>query len=311
MTPLRIGTRGSALALAQAKQVETALKAAHPGLEVQTVPITTSGDRFSAAGKPPAAAADKVKGLFIKELEEALTGGAVDLAVHSAKDMESRFPAGLTLGAVLKRADPRDVLITGDGSGWEKLPAGALLGASSLRRQAQIRRRRRELQPVPIRGNVETRLAKLERGEVAGLILAGCGLVRLGLADRVAEWLPLEQFLPAPAQGAIALEIRSDDPKTAEKIAPLNDPDSWAEVAAERAMLAALGGSCRVPIAGLARAQGENLQFVAAVFSSNGMREIRESLSGAKKQPELLGRTMASRLRAAGADRLLFGGGNA
>jgi len=244
------------LALAQAGQVKELLERGATGVQCELVILKTSGDDFSAGqidsmAESPAAA---LKGLFVKEIEEALLDGRIDLAVHSAKDLESDLPKGLEIAAVLRREDPRDALVTREGGRLKELPAGARVGASSLRRQAQLKRLRRDLELLPVRGNVDTRLRKLEAGEYDALILAACGLKRLGLSDRIGEALEPSQFLPAPGQGALAVEIRQDRRELAQQLQAINDDPSHHEVRAERSFLRAMGGSCRVPVGALAHA---------------------------------------------------------
>jgi hydroxymethylbilane synthase len=295
--PLRIGTRGSAMALYQAGLVRDRLRQAHAELAaedmVEVVPIRTTGDRvlnrqLSEIGG---------KGLFTKELEEALLGGRIDLAVHSLKDMETYLPAGLEIGCVLPRDDPRDAIVTRSGAPLAELPAGARVGTASLRRRAQLLQRRGDLTIVPIRGNVGTRLDKLMAGEVEALVLALCGLERLGKAAAATEILSPEEMLPAVAQGALAIECRSDDTEVREVLAPLNDPASAICVAAERAMLAALDGSCRTPIAGLAEFAGDQLRLRAMLLSADGSAMRDADDSGPRDGPEALGHTTGVRLR--------------
>ena len=300
--PLRIGTRGSKLAMAQAGLVKELLERLPSGIRCELVVIKTSGDDFSR-GQTPAA----LKGLFVKEIEEALLDGRIDLAVHSVKDMESDLPKGLGIGAVLSREDPRDALVTRSGGSVKELPAGAKVGASSLRRQAQLKRMRRDLELLPIRGNVDTRLKKLDAGEYEALILAACGLKRLGLSDRISEYLDPAQFLPAPGQGALAVQIREDRQDLSELLRGVDDAGSHREVDAERSFLKALGGSCRVPVGALARASEQKLTLEGIVLSPDGLKAVRKSLAGPAKSAEQLGADLASHLRAVGADRLLFG----
>ncbi|MBI3323287.1 MAG: hydroxymethylbilane synthase [Candidatus Omnitrophica bacterium] len=302
--PLKIGTRGSALALAQAEIVKEALEKAHPELTCEQVVIRTSGDDLSPKLSEEQAA---IKGLFVKELEEALLDGRVDLAVHSAKDLESDLPKGLSIAAVMKREDPRDALVARDGAGLKGLPAGARVGVSSLRRVAQLKRLRRDLEYVEVRGNVDTRLRKLEEGQADALVLAAAGLIRLGLGARISEALNPEQFLPAPCQGALAVEIREDRTDVAGAVRPLEDADARAEFEAERSLLKALGGNCRVPLGALARAGGESMTLGAVVLSPDGMKAVRKSVGGSRAAARRLGAELASHLRAAGADRLLYG----
>ncbi len=302
---LRIGTRGSALALAQGAQVKDLLEHSRPGLACELVVIKTSGDNL--AGKPADQPEEALKGLFVKEIEEALLNGKIDLAVHSAKDMETDLPDGLTIGAVLKREDPRDAVIA-HGGALKDLPAGARIGVSSIRRQAQLKRLRRDLELLPIRGNVDTRLKKLDAGEYDALVLAAAGLKRLGLADRISEFLDPAIFLPAPCQGALAIEIRSDRADLAELLRALEDTASRQEVEAERSFLKALGGNCRVPLGALARVTDENnMTLEGVVLSPDGLKAVRKSVAGSTKSAQRLGVDLASHLRAVGADRLLYG----
>jgi len=302
MPTLKIGTRGSKLALAQAGQVKELLEKSRPGLTCELVVIKTSGDTFS--GTVPEEA---LKGLFVKEIEEALLSGKIDLAVHSAKDMETDLPDGLTIGAILKREDPRDAVIARGGA-LKDLPAGARIGVSSIRRQAQLKRLRRDLELLPIRGNVDTRLKKLDAGEYDALVLAAAGLKRLGLADRISEFLDPAIFLPAPCQGALAIEIRRDRADLVEQLRALEDTSSRREVEAERSFLKALGGNCRVPLGALARVTDENnMTLEGVVLSPDGLKAVRKSVAGSTKSAQRLGVDLASHLRAVGADRLLYG----
>lgn len=272
--PLRIGTRGSPMALFQARLVRERLQSAHPDLAegdaIELVIIRTTGDRVQNR----LLAEIGGKGLFTKEIEEALLDRRIDLAVHSLKDMETALPAGLTIGCVLPRDDPRDALVSRDGAGLRELPRGARIGTASLRRRAQLLHERGDLQILPIRGNVDTRLAKLAAGEVDALVLALCGLERLGKAAAVTEILSPERMLPAVGQGALAIEC-TDETAVKDLLTPLNHPDSAACVAAERAMLAALDGSCRTPIAGLAMIGGDRLTLEALLLSEDGGSERR------------------------------------
>ncbi len=315
---LRIGTRGSALALAQATEVKGALERAHPGVVCELTVIKTSGDDPSTSSgqvlRPPevpdsgqALGTVPRKGLFVKEIEEALFKGEIAMAVHSVKDLETTLPAGLRLGGVLARQDPRDALVTRNGETLERLPAGTKVGISSLRRGAQLKRLRRDLEIVPIQGNVDTRLKKLETGGYGALILAACGLMRLERADRIAQFLDPAQMVPAAGQGALGIEIRADDREVASLIQSISDPDSFTEVQAERALLSALGVGCQVPVGALARVNGENLTLTGMVLSPDGLKAVRKEVSGPRSAAEKLGKELASHLRAAGADRLLYG----
>ncbi|HEX2150383.1 MAG TPA: hydroxymethylbilane synthase [Stellaceae bacterium] len=295
--PLRIGTRGSPMALYQAELVRGRLRAVHPELAadgaLNLVPIRTTGDRVQTR----LLAEIGGKGLFTKEIEEALLDGRIDLAVHSLKDMETVLPAGLAIGVVLKRDDPRDVLIGRTALTLAGLPHGARVGTASLRRRAQLLRLRPDLAIVPIRGNVNTRLAKLDAGEVDALVLALCGLERLGKEGVIGEILDVDVMLPAVAQGALAVECRALDDTVRELLAPLHDPPSAACVIAERSMLAALDGSCRTPIAGLATIDGDRLSLVALLLSPDGTAERRGSLAGAVADAAAIGSALGEHLR--------------
>jgi hydroxymethylbilane synthase len=266
--PLLIGTRGSPLALWQANHVRTLLIAAH-GLGDDAIalqPITTSGDRIR--DKPLRDFGGK--GLFTKEIDEALLNGAVDLAVHSMKDLPTDLPPGIVIAAVLPRGDVRDAFISAKGESLAALPPGAVVGSSSLRRQAQVKRSRPDLQCIDLRGNVETRLAKIERGMADATLLALAGLNRLGLAGHVTSILSTDEMLPAVAQGAIGIACRSDDARARELLQALNDPATATAVACERAFLGELDGSCRTPIAGLAEIASGALRFRGLVLNPEG-----------------------------------------
>src|ERR671922_1716941 len=275
---IRIGTRGSPLALAQAHEVRQRLQIAHglanSDLEIRT--IRTSGDRIQ--DRPLSEVGGK--GLFTKEIEEGLLSGGIDLAVHSTKDMQTVLPSGLTISAVLPREDVRDAFISIKYVSLADLPPAATVGTSSLRRQAQVRRLRPDLQTIEFRGNVETRLKKLQDGAVDATLLAAAGLNRLGKADRITAYLPVEDMLPAVGQGAIAVEVRSDDAATRMLLAPLNDEATALCIAAERAFLAQLDGSCRTPIARLAEPRGGLLHFRGMILSPDGARCLEVSRVG-------------------------------
>lgn len=265
---LRIGTRGSPLALAQANDVRARLMAAHglPEAACELVIIKTSGDRIQ--DRPLSEAGGK--GLFTKEIEEALTANAIDLAVHSMKDVPTALPDGLVIATILKREDVRDAFISLRHPNLAAMPAGSVVGTSSLRRQAQLLNRRPDLKVVQFRGNVETRLRKLEDGVAEATFLATAGLNRLGLSSRITCKIEITDMLPAVAQGAVGIEIRSDDERTAGLLAPLDDQETSICVAAERAFLARLEGSCRTPIAGLARLGGGELELAGEVLTPDG-----------------------------------------
>ena len=264
----RIGTRGSVLALAQAHEVHARLAAVHgAGHEFELRVIKTSGDRIQ--DRPLADVGGK--GLFTKEIEEALLAREIDLAVHSMKDMPTILPMGLTIACHLPRADVRDAFISAKATSLAALPAGAVVGTSSLRRQAQVKRLRPDLRVVPLRGNVDTRLRKLEEGAADATLLACAGLTRLGLESRITAPVPVDEMLPAVAQGAIGVEIRADDGASAHLLAPINHQETALAVAAERAFLAKLDGSCRTPIAGLAElAAPDRLIFRGMILTPDG-----------------------------------------
>ncbi len=266
--PIRIGTRGSPLALAQAHKARALLGAAHglPDSRFEIVVIKTSGDRIQ--DRPLSEVGGK--GLFTKEIEEALTAGEIDLAVHSAKDMATRLPDGLAIAAVLEREDVRDAFLSLKYTSLAEMPAGAKVGTSSLRRQAQVKRMRPDLEVTGFRGNVETRLAKLEAGVADATFLAVAGLNRLGQAGRITRVVPVEEMLPAAAQGANAIEIRADDGATRRLVAALDHQPTAIAVTAERAFLGRLDGSCRTPIGGLARLVGDELVFIGEILLPDG-----------------------------------------
>ena len=295
--PLRIGTRGSPMALRQTAIVRDRLVAAHPELAaagaVEIVTIRTTGDRVQHR----LLAEIGGKGLFAKEIEEALLAGHVDLAVHSLKDMETWLPDGLVIACVPPRDDPRDAFISASGASLASLPHGAKIGTASLRRQAQLRRHRPDLLVVPIRGNVNTRLRKMEAGEVDALVLALCGLERLDLSGRATEILPREVMLPAVGQGALAIECRTADQMVRQLVEPLHDPISAACVAAERAMLAALDGSCRTPIAGFAEIDADRLKMEGLLLNEHGSREIRGRFEGGIDDAAVLGAELGKDLK--------------
>ena len=289
--PLRIGTRGSPLALAQAHETRARLAAAHPELAApdatEIVVINTTGDMLLDRTLADAGG----KGLFTKEIEEALLDGRIDLAVHSMKDVPTVLPSGLEIAALLPREDPRDAFFSRTGVGLAALPAGAVLGTAGLRRQAQILERRPDLKIVPLRGNVQTRLRKLAEGEVDAMLLALAGLRRLGLADRLTEVLEPEVMLPAVAQGAIGIETRRDDAATKRLLAAIACAATERRVTAERALLAALDGSCRTPIAALAALSddGARLSLRAKALSHDGRHVFAATVEGPAADAAALG----------------------
>jgi len=271
---IRIGTRGSALAMAQAHIVRNALLAAHnlPPAAVEIAPMSTQGDRV----QDRALSAVGGKGLFTQEIEAALAEGRIDIAVHSAKDMPAELPESLALSAFLKREDPRDAFIGRAVNRLADLPPGAKIGTSSIRRRALLARARPDIAICLLRGNVQTRLAKLAAGEVDGTFLALAGLKRLGLADKVSELLPLAQFVPAPCQGVIAIESRRGDNAANALLAPLNDRAAALTTLCERGFMAALDGSCRTPLGAYAELQGDRLHLRAMIISPDG-RQLHET----------------------------------
>jgi hydroxymethylbilane synthase len=298
---LRIGTRGSPLALAQARLVRAAIAAAH-GLPIDTIAlevIRTTGDQVR--DRPLAEVGGK--GLFTKEIEEALIAGTVDLAVHSAKDMPTVLPAGLTIAATLAREDARDAFISRKSRTIGDLPRGARLGTASLRRQALVKRLRPDLAVVPLRGNVETRLRKLDAGEVDATLLALAGLKRLGLAEAATAVLDIDTFPPAVGQGIIAIEARADDARTRAMLAAINHADSAIALMAERAFLAVLDGSCRTPIAGHATVSGGRVAFRGLIAKPDGSEVHECTRAGAVADAVALGSDAGRELKArAGAD---------
>jgi len=286
--PHLIGTRGSPLALWQARHVRERLMAAHDLGEgdVDLTVITTSGDRIQDQPLRDLGG----KGLFTKEIDEALLRGDVALAVHSMKDLPTTLPDGLSLAAVLPRADVRDAFLSPKAASLMELPPGAVVGTSSLRRGAQVKRLRPDLRVVDFRGNVETRLRKLDEGVADATLLAMAGLDRLGLASHVASVLPVDEMLPAVAQGAIAILARADDEETHAMLAPLNDKATETAVTCERAFLARLDGSCRTPIAGLAETADGALRFRGLILSPGGAEWHDIDVTGAAEDAEVLGR---------------------
>lgn len=296
---VRIGSRGSPLALWQANFVREQLASA--GVECEVVVIRTSGDQFRDA---PVARIG-LKGVFIKELEDALLDGRVDLAVHSMKDVPTETPAGLAFPAVCKRHDVRDCLLSRDGKRLRDLPAGARVGTSSVRRQAQLRRARPDLQFAELRGNVDTRIRKLERGDYEAVVLAKAGLDRLGLAGKITEVIEPDVCLPAVGQGAIGIETRADDAATKGAVKGLDHAETRIALAAERALLARLEGGCQVPLGALAQVDGFRLALEGCVVSPDGKELVRERGEGTADDPEALGRRLGEMLLERGAGRIL------
>jgi hydroxymethylbilane synthase len=299
--PLRIATRKSQLALWQAEHVAALLRGAHPGLEIELVPMVTQGDRI----QDRSLAAIGGKGLFIKELEVALEEQRADIAVHSMKDLPGDLPAGLTIGAVLERADARDALLTASAGRLDDLPRGARVGTSSLRRQAQLLAARPDLKIEGLRGNVDTRLRRLDGGDMDAILLACAGLIRLGLESRITARLDPKTFLPAVAQGVIGIECRAADSRTLGLVTVLESQDTRIVMDAERAFAHRLGGSCQSPIAAYARLEGGSLLLDGLVAEPDGSRLVRDTVSGSIDDPAALGRLLAERILDAGAGPLL------
>ena len=298
---IRIATRRSALAVWQAEEVARRLEEIHPGIEVELVKIKSKGDKI--LDTPLAKIGGK--GLFVKELEQSMLDGETDIAVHSMKDVPMEFPEGLELPVILKREDPRDAFCSNDYPNLEAMPEGSVVGTSSLRRQSQVKTRFPHLEVKWLRGNVQTRLSKLDDGVYDAIILASAGLKRLEMHDRITHLLEPEESLPSVGQGAIGIECRSSDDRVQELIHPLNDPHTAVRVTCERAMNNRLHGGCQVPIAGYCLLNGDELYLRGLVARPEGDEMIREEIRGPVAEAESLGRTVADRLLARGADKIL------
>ena len=298
---IRIATRRSRLALWQAEHVAARLAACHPGLVVSLVPIVTEGDRI----QDRSLATSGGKGLFIKELEAALQAGRADIAVHSMKDMPAALPAGFTIAAALERGDARDAFVSPRHASLEELPEGARIGTSSLRRQCQLRHLRPDLEVVVLRGNVDTRLAKLDAGACDATVLAAAGLERLGLESRIRARLAPRDMLPAIGQGIVGVECLEDREDIVALLRGLEHGPTRSVLVAERALAARIGASCHSPIAGHATIDGEALRLDGLVGSPDGSSIITDSVSGAVRDAAALGANLAERLLAAGAGKLL------
>ena len=299
-TRLNLGTRGSALALWQANWTKTELEHRTPGLYVELVPIKTTGDKILDV--PLAKIGGK--GLFTKELDEALLDSRIDLAVHSLKDVPFQLPDGIEFGAIPLREDARDAFLS-DGRSLQQLPSGATIGTSSLRRQVQLRHRFPAVKLVTLRGNVDTRLRKLEAGEFDGIILAAAGLKRLGHASRITQILDDDVMLSAVGQGALGIVCRASDSSTKNLLEPLDDGMTRLAVTAERGLLRALGGSCQVPVAGKATLQGSRLTIKGLVASLDGKRMIYDEISGPSSDAGALGNALGQKLLGLGAGEIL------
>lgn len=296
---IKLGSRPSKLARWQTEHVLTLLKSAWPDLSFQLAILVTTGDKIIDRPLPEIGG----KGVFTEELENALLSGEIDLAVHSLKDLPVENAAGLGIGAVSQRACAQDVLISAKGETLSELPAGARLGTSSLRREAQVKAARPDLNILPLRGNIDTRLRKVLEGEYDAIILAAAGMERLDLAKHITEYLSLDIMLPAPGQGALAIQCRSDDAGMLQLLKPIHDPATCRAVTAERAFLAALGGGCSAPVAAYAHPDGEQLEITGMVGSVSGQRVIRVSAVG--EDPNALGKLLAQKALEQGAAELL------
>jgi hydroxymethylbilane synthase len=301
MTTVRIATRKSALALWQAEYVKAELLRHHPQLEVELVPMSTQGDKI--LDTPLAKIGGK--GLFVKELEQAMLDGRADIAVHSMKDVPVEFPAGLMLHTICPRENPLDAFVSNQFKSLDELPHGAVVGTSSLRRQCQLKALRPDLTVRDLRGNVNTRLAKLDNGEFAAIILAAAGLIRLGFEQRIASLLPVDLSLPANGQGAVGIECRSNDKAVQQLLAPLEHASTRACVLAERAMNRKLQGGCQVPIGAFAVLEGSTLWLRGLVGAVDGSEIIRDEIRGPVQDAEQLGSELATKLLAQGAGRIL------
>ena len=296
-----IASRKSRLALWQTEHVRNRLASLHPGVRVEILPLSTRGDEIVDRSLAKIGG----KGLFVKELEAALADGRADIAVHSAKDVPVAMPAGFELSAILAREDPRDAFVSNAYSSLDALPRGAVVGTSSLRREAQLRSRHPGLDVRPLRGNVETRLMKLDRGDYGAVVLAVAGLKRLGLTARLRSVLDPEVSLPAPGQGALAIECRAGRTDLAALLAPLDDSATAACVRAERAVSRALGGSCQVPLGAYGEMADGVLRLRGVVASPDGARVVRGEVRGDARTPERAGEALAAELRRRGAAEIL------
>jgi len=301
LSSIVIATRESALAMWQARNIQQRLAALYPSTTVTIRGMTTVGDRILDR------ALDKIggKGLFVKELEDALAAGRADIAVHSMKDVPMVLPAGFEIAAITEREDPRDAFVCNHYGNLDALPAGSRVGTSSLRRESQVRARFPQLVVGPLRGNVQTRLKKLDAGDYAAIILAAAGLKRLGLAERITAILTPDESLPAPGQGAIGIECRADRSDVIAMMRPLDHAPTAVCVRAERALSRALSGNCQLPLGAYAQPEGGRLRLRGFVASQDGTQLVRAELTGDASDPEALGTELAARLKAQGAARIL------
>jgi len=298
---VRIGTRGSDLALVQARSVAESLRKHHPGLVCEVVPIKTRADRLQEMSIAELGG----KGVFVKEIEAELLKGSIDLAVHSMKDVPVELPEGLEMAAYPRREDPRDILVTKGEALLENLPPGARIGTGSLRRRMQLLKVRPDLTIIPIRGNLRTRIDTIEKQGLQGIILAAAGMARMGWLREVSQFLSPDVILPAAGQGVLGIEIRRDDRDIKELVSPLNHPETVLEILAERAYLGRLGGGCQVPIAGYARVEGDSLRISGLVGTPDGRVLIGETLRGGRHEGAALGRAAADSILARGGRRVL------
>ncbi len=281
--PIRVGSRGSPLALIQDEEALSQLRARHPGLEFEVVVVRTSGDANQTAPL-----AGMGLGVFVSQIEERLLSGDLDMAIHSLKDLPTKLPDGLVLGAIMERRDPRDALVNRWNCRMSELPEGARIGTSSPRRAAQLRRYAPGVQVVPIRGNVDTRLRKADGDEADGAVLAAAGLTRMNLSERVADYLSAQRFVPPPGQGALAVEVREDDRRMLEILECIEHPATRFEVTAERAFLETLGGGCSLPVGAYARTMGHELLMTVYLSNTEGTRTFTAKVDGLKHDPKQL-----------------------
>lgn len=298
---LIIASRESALAMWQARHIQSRLQELYPGMAVEILGMTTTGDQI--LDSPLAKIGGK--GLFVKELEQALADGRADLAVHSMKDVPMNLPEGFAMAAIGEREDPRDAFISNDFASLEDLPHGSVVGTSSLRRQSQLQARLPHLRIESLRGNLQTRLRKLDEGQYTAIILAAAGLKRLGLASRIRQPISTALSIPAVGQGALGIEINAARTDLLSILAPLNHPETASCVEAERGMSRALAGSCNIPLGAYAQQHGNELHMTGFVASVDGKEIVHEEMRGSASQPEALGQALANKLIALGADRIL------
>jgi hydroxymethylbilane synthase len=306
---LRIATRGSALALKQTNGVADRVKSRYPEMDIQIVVIKTKGDIMQDVSLIKIGG----KGVFVKEIEDALLRGDADIAVHSMKDVPAELPEGLIIGIIPEREDPRDVLIARDNRKIESLPQGARIGTGSLRRGMQMRNLLPDVRIVPLRGNLDTRIRKIEAEDLDGVIVAAAGIRRMGWLERVSQFIPAEVMLPAVGQGALGIEMRTGDPSMEEALAFMNHPATWLEVGAERSFLQRLGGGCQLPIAAYGKLRGEELTLRGLVGSLDGRVMITDEVKGKSMEYLMLGRMLAERILSQGGQAILdavYQGGN-